>query len=113
MGVCVDDNFFTRLKNAYDTNCQEEFSAFLYEEAQIIMSVELKKSVFSVYSAEDKEDARQEALLYLLSRIDEFMCDPRNYPVPSYPMAYYFTDAQKEHGCIKLCIMACCISGRR
>ena len=74
------DSFFLQLKEALSTGDREEFSRMVYEELGPVMDMELRKSAFALFTSADREDARQEAVMYVLSMMDGFMANPLNDP---------------------------------
>lgn len=88
------DDVFVQLKTLYDSQQTEEYVSLLHKEAQAAMDMELRKSVFALYRPSDREDARQEALMYLFSKMDAFMRDPRNDAASAAPDS--FSSAQKK-----------------
>ena len=74
------DSFFLQLKQALSSGDREEFSRLVYEELEPVMNMELRKSAFSLFTPEDREDARQEAAMYVLGMMDGFMANPQNDP---------------------------------
>ena len=72
------DSFFARLKGAWDANELDQVAELLESHVTRIGMTCLKQSCFSHYSYHDKEDAIQDAMLYVLQRIGSFLTDPRN-----------------------------------
>ncbi len=75
-----NEDLYLQLKPLYESGDRERFAVLLCETAAPVITVQLKKSVFSIYNSDDKDDAAQDALLYLLDKIDGFMQDPENDP---------------------------------
>ena len=74
------DSFFAGLKAAWDRNDREEMALLLDAHVKRVGGRLLQKSCFSHYTCQDREDALQDAMLYVLKNIDAFLRDPRNSP---------------------------------
>ena len=94
IGQFGSDQVFETLKALYDTGDREQFATLLYEKVMPVIAVQLKKSVFSIYSKQDKEDASQDALIYVFGKMDAFLHDEANNPTSTEITPY--TEAQKQ-----------------
>ncbi len=81
-------SFYLRLKTAWSGNDREQMAELLEEHVRRIGGMFLQRSSFHYYSYEDREDALQDAMLYVLRNIDSFLADPRNDPAAGGEAAY-------------------------
>lgn len=74
------DSFFAQIKGAWEDNDLDQVAELLEKHVKCIGKFFLQKSCFSHYTFHDKEDAIQDAMLYVLQHIGSFLSDPRNDP---------------------------------
>ena len=74
------DAFFIGLKRAREAGDRERFQMMFIEKVQAKAAVLMQRFPYTRYSREDREDAIQETVLYMLGKADAFMDDPRNDP---------------------------------
>lgn len=93
-GQFGNDQVFLKLKTLYDSDEKEQFARLLCEKTEPVITMQLKKSVFSIYTEQDKEDAAQDALLYVLEKIGDFLNNPANDP--ALAGENQFSEVQKQ-----------------
>ena len=75
-----DDAVFSQLKKARASGDQNALAVLLFQRLEPVIRSELKKTAFAMFTAEDREDASQEARLYVLQKLDDFLDNPLNDP---------------------------------
>lgn len=74
------DSFFRQMKEAQQARDRERLAALLWPHVQRMGSFILRRSAYDYYSYDDRQDAVQDAALYVYGAIDGFLDDPRNDP---------------------------------
>ena len=74
------DSFFYQMKEAQQTQDRDRLAELLKLHVQRIGSFILRHEKYEYYSFHDRQDAIQDATLYVLGFIDGFLDDPRNDP---------------------------------
>lgn len=88
------DEFYFLLKSAYEEGNTDQLGELLWPQVYKVSQHLFKNTLFSGYSPEDKEDAQQETMLYVLGKIEAFLLNPRNHP--SAPEEIRYSPKQKE-----------------
>lgn len=83
-----DDAFFLQLKEADASGDRERLAELAYRGFEPIVAMELKKSAFAMFTPEDRQDAKQEAVLYALEKLGAFLRNPLNDPSCGAPERY-------------------------
>lgn len=78
------DSFFRQMKEAQQAQDRDRLGALLWPHVQRIGNFILRRSAYSYYSFQD----RQDAALYVLGAIDGFLDDPRNDPAAEAAARY-------------------------
>ena len=79
------DEFFMRLRDAHTAGDRERLAELAYAGLGPVVATELRKSAFAMFTPEDRQDAKQEVMLYALGRLGAFLDDPRNDPDSTDP----------------------------
>ena len=82
------DSFFRQMKEAQQAQDRDRLGALLWPHVQRIGNFILRRSAYSYYSFQDRQDALQDAALYVLGAIDGFLDDPRNDPAAEAAARY-------------------------
>jgi len=88
------DEFFFLLKSAYEEEDTDTIGELLWPMVCKASHQLFKKECFWGYSPGDKEDAQQDAMLYVLKKIESFLLNPRNNPFAPEDIRY--SPRQKE-----------------
>ena len=75
-----DDAFFLQLKETAARGDRDRLAELAWRGLEPIVGTQLRKSAFAMFTAEDRQDAKQEAMLYAFGRLDDFLANPLNDP---------------------------------
>ena len=75
-----DDAFIHQLKEVKATGDRDALMALAWRGLEPVVAMELRKSDFGMFNAQDREDAKQEAMLYVYKALDGFLDNPLNDP---------------------------------
>lgn len=75
-----EDAFFYQLKEARASGDRDGLMALAWRGFEPVIGMELRKSAFAMFSAEDRQDAKQEAMLYAFGKLGDFLDNPLNDP---------------------------------
>ena len=75
-----DDTLFLQLKEAGALGDRNRLAELAWRGLEPIIGMELRKSDFAMFTTEDRQDAKQEAMLYVFGKLDDFLANPLNDP---------------------------------
>ena len=75
-----DDAVFLELKESWASGDQNRVVELLQRSLKPIVATQLRKEGFAMFTAEDRQDAEQEALFYVFRKLGGFLANPLNDP---------------------------------
>lgn len=75
-----DDAFFCELREARASGDRNRLAEAAYRGLMPVIASELRKTAFAMFTHEDRQDAQQEALMYVFDRLDAYLDNPLNDP---------------------------------